>query len=66
MNAVRQFLTREPVLVRNLIVAVLAIAATLVPDLDVGTIEGVVMGAIALLAGASGRAKVTPVAAPRL
>lgn len=62
----RQFLAREPVLVRNLIVAVLAIVATMVPDLDVGTIEGVVMGALALLAGASGRAKVTPIADPRL
>ena len=62
----RQFLVREPVLVRNLIVAVLAIVATMVPDLDVGTIEGVVMGALALLAGASGRAKVTPIADPRL
>ena len=57
---------REPVLVRNLLVAVLAIVATLIPDLDVGTIEGVVMGALALLAGASGRAKVTPIADPRL
>lgn len=62
----RQFLAREPVLVRNLLVAVLAIVATMVPDLDVGTIEGVVMGALALLAGASGRAKVTPIADPRL
>ena len=62
----RQFLAREPVLVRNLIVAVLAIVATMVPDLDVGTVEGVVMGALALLAGASGRAKVTPIADPRL
>ena len=62
----RQFLAREPVLVRNLIVAVLAIVATMIPDVDVGTVEGVVMGALALLAGASGRGKVTPIADPRL
>lgn len=57
---------REPVLIRNVIVAVLAIVAAAIPDLDVGTIEGIAMGAVALLLGVDARAKVTPVADPRL
>ena len=52
----------EPVMVRNLVVAVLAFIAPLVPSLDVGTVEGVVMGVLALVLGWNARAQVTPVA----
>lgn len=57
---------REPVLIRNLIVAILAIAGAALPDLDIGTVEGIIMGVVALLLGVDARSKVTPVADPRL
>ena len=55
-----KLLKREPAVMRTLVLAIVAVVAALIPDLDVGAVEGVVFGVVALVAGVDIRRKVTP------
>ena len=55
-------LKREPILVRTLVLAILAVAAVLLPidAIDVEAVEGIVFAGLALLTGIDARRVVSP------
>ena len=55
-----KLLRTEPVLLRALLLAILAVVAAIVPDVEIGAIEGAVTAGILLLFGVDLRGKVTP------
>jgi len=60
MNKVKAWAAREPVIIRTLVVAAVALVATLWPDMDVDNVTGFILTAITLAVGGSVRAKVSP------